>query len=335
MRQNRKNRTVVNRFDIGRIQPTNIDVAKPETLRELAVRLEREERERREVPIRAAENQLAVTLRQMTDEYRKVWSVPVEKLRRADRDYLDASTPDLGLTQADYDAMNAEAASTAGQEAKKTLDAFIAALPQRGVTLTAEGVARFSLFVSALAVFRNAAVTLDSCNIALTWLEACLGDEIRHAPTTVAESEQVERKPLTLNDVLQQGTDGSRDSDRRLRDAAEVDWLNEHRELISAFLNHLQTVWGFMPTDEQWKFIFGKHTGLFTQMNWSHGDPRNYDSARKYCAKRGIFPSSMLTAGEVVEAEYALDNDWSKFNYQVQNLTRRGLYNRPRVEAGI
>lgn len=51
--------------------------------------------------------------------------------------------------------------------------------------------------------------------------------------------------------------------------------------------------------------------------------------------KSGRWPSSMLTAGEVVEAEYARDNDWSKFNFQVHDLTRRGLYNRPRAEAGI
>ena len=86
MRRN-KNK-IVNRFDLGRVPVTNIEVAKPETLRELAVR---EERERQEAPIRAAENQLKTTLHQMTDEYRKVWSLPVEKLRRADRDYLDAS----------------------------------------------------------------------------------------------------------------------------------------------------------------------------------------------------------------------------------------------------
>jgi hypothetical protein len=334
MRQNRKNRTVVNRFDIGRIRATNIEVAKPETLLELAARLEHEERERQEAPIRAAENQLKATLRQMTEGYRNVWSMPVEKLRKADREFLEASTPDLGLSQTDYDTMDAGSATTAGQAAKQTFDDFIAALPQRGITLTEDGVIRFSLFVSALAVFRNAAVTVNCCDTALAWLHECFGDEIHHASTTVAEPPQ-ESTPLTLDDVLKQGTDGSRDSDRRLRDAAEFDWLNEHRELISAFLNHLRDVWGFTPTDEQWKFIFGKHTGLFTRMNWSHGDPRNYDSARKYCAKRGIFPSSMLTCGEVAEMQFRQDSDWAAYNYKLQDLTRRGLVNRPRAEAGI
>jgi len=333
MRRN-KNK-IVNRFDLGRVPVTNIEVAKPETLRELAIRLEREERERQEAPVRAAENQLAVTLRQMTDEYRKVWSMPVDKLRRADRDFLEASTPDLGLAQADYDAMDAESGAVAAQAAKRTLDEFLATLPQRGVTLTDEGLSRFRLFASALTVFRNAAVTVEMLQTALTWLEACLGNEIHHAPTTIAEPEQVERQPLTLNDVLQQGTDGSRDSDRRLRDATEFDWLNEHRPMVDAYLSHLHTVWSFIPTDESWRFIFGKHDSLFTRMNWSYGDARNYDSARKFMVKCGRWPSSMLTAGEVVEAEYARANDWSKFNYQVQNLTRRGLYNRPRVEAGI
>jgi hypothetical protein len=334
MRKNRKNRAVVNRFDLGRIQPTNIDVAKPETLRELAVRLEREDRERREAPIRAAENQLTVTLRQMTDEYRKVWSMPVDKLRRADRDYLDASTPDLGLPTADYDTMDAESGAVAAQAAKRTLDEFLATLPQRGVTLTDEGLSRFRLFASALTVFRNAAVTVEMLQTALAWLYECLGDELHHSPTTVAVPVQ-EPRPLTLDDVLRQGTDGSRDSDKRLRDATEFDWLNEHRPMVDSFLNHLKTVWLFTPSDESWRFVFGQHTGLFTKMNWSHGDARNYDSARKFMVKSGRWPSSMLTAGEVVEAEYARDNDWSKFNFQVQNLTRHGLYNRPRAEAGI
>ncbi|MGO8794542.1 MAG: hypothetical protein ACLQLC_06945 [Candidatus Sulfotelmatobacter sp.] len=333
MRRN-KNK-IVNRFDLGRVPVTSVEVAKPETLRELAIRLEREERERREAPIRAAENQLTVTLRQMTDEYRKVWSMPVEKLRRAERDYLDASTPDLGLPQADYDAMNAEAASTAGQEAKKTLDAFIAELPQRGVTLTADGVTRFSLFVSALAIFRNAAVTLDSCNIALTWLDDCLGDEIHFAPTTIAEPEQVERKPLTLNDVLEQGIDGSRDSDRRLRAAVENDFVAETGTLASQFIEHLRSVWSFRPDDASWRYAFSGPNSLVVRMNWPLHDPRTYDKVRVALTKSWRWPSTMLTAGEVVEAEYARDNDWSKFNYQVQNLTRRGLYNRPRVEAGI
>lgn len=333
MRRN-KNK-IVNRFDLGRVPVTSVEVAKPETLRELAIRLEREEREKREAPIRAAENQLAATFRQMTDEYRKVWSMPVEKLRRADRDYLDASTPDLGLAQADYDAMNAEAASTAGQEAKKTLDAFIAALPQRGVTLTADGVARFSLFVSALAIFRNAAVTLDSCNIALTWLDDCFGDEIHHAPTTVSEPKQEEPQPLTLDDVLAQGVDGSLNSDRRLRAAVENDFVAETGQLAMEFVDHLRSTWGFSPDDASWKYAFAGPNSLVVRMNWALHDPRTYDKVRVALVKSGRWPRTLLTAGEVLDTQFRQDNDWSAYNYKLQDLLRRGLVNRPRSEAGV
>ena len=149
--------------------------------------------------------------------------------------------PDLGLPTADYDTMDAESGTVAAQAAKRTLDEFLATLPQRGVTLTDEGLSRLRLFASAQTVFRDAAVTVEMLQTALAWLYECFGDEADHDPTTVAESVH-ESKPLTLDEVLKQGTDGSRDSDRRLRDAAELDWLNEHRELISAFLTHLRDV---------------------------------------------------------------------------------------------
>jgi hypothetical protein len=336
MRQNRKNRTVVNRFDLGRIQPTSIEVAKPETLRELAIRLEREERERREAPIRAAEQQLTETVRAMHDDLRKAWSQPLSTLKKFDRGYAESMYVPLGLPQQDS---NADPTATA-QSVKAEFKRFIDGLPARGYVIDVDGSWRFQAFIQTQIVFGDAAVTQASLQTMFDYLvcgQCFAATELRYVPELVPPVEaepSPEPRPLTLEDVLQQGTDGSRDSDKRLRDAAEFDWLNEHRPMVDAFLNHLQTVWGFTPTDEQWKYIFGRQ-GLFVQKNWSHGDARNYDSARKFCARTGIFPSSMLTAGEVVEAEYARDNDWSKFNYQVQNLTRRGLYNRPRVEAGI
>lgn len=334
MRRN-KNK-IVNRFDLGRVQATNIEVAKPETLRELAVRLEREERERREAPIRAAENQLTVTLREMHDDLRKTWSQPISVLKKFDQNYAESLYVPLGLAQQDPEADPTATAQSVKDEFKR----FVDALPSRGYVIDVDGSWRFQAFIQIQIVFGGAAVTQASLQTMFDYLvsDQCFaGTELRVselAPPTEREPEP-EPRPLTLDDVLRQGTDGSRDSEKRLRDAAEFDWLNEHRSMVDSFLNHLQTVWSFTPSDESWRFVFGQHTGLFTKMNWSHGDARNYDSARKFMVKSGRWPSSMLTAGEVVEAEFARDNDWSKFNYQVQNLTRRGLYNRPRVEAGI
>ncbi len=334
MRRN-KNK-IVNRFDLGRVPVTNIEVAKPETLRELAIRLEREERERQEAPIRAAENHLTVTLRAMHDDLRKAWSQPISVLKKFDQNYAESLYVPLGLERQDPDA---DPTATA-RSVKDEVNRFVEGLPARGYVIDVDGSWRFQAFIQTQIVFGDATVTQATLQAMFDYLvsgQCFTGTELRYVAELVPPAEQEpepEPRPLTLADVLRQGTDGSRDSDRRLRDAAEFDWLNEHRPMIDAFLNHLQTVWGFMPTDEQWKYIFGRH-GLFVQKNWSHGDARNYDSARKFCAKSGIFPPSMLTAGEVVEAEYARDNDWSKFNYQVQTLTRLGLYNRPRAEAGI
>lgn len=332
MRRN-KNK-IVNRFDLGRVPVTSVEVAKPETLRELAIRLEREEREKREAPIRAAENQLTVTHRQRHAAKRAAWGTDLDKLKNADDDWFEANYADLDLPKAD----ESQTTQTIQAAYKEWFDTLAS---RTGFVIDLEGSQRFQLFIQTQLHFGKVAVTVRSLQTMFDYLvngDCFAGTELRYiaepiAPTTVSEPEQVERK-LTLNDVLQQGIDGSRDSDKRLRDAAEFDWLNEHRPMIDAFLNHLQTVWGFTPTDEQWKYIFGRQ-GLFVQKNWSHGDARNYDSARKVCARTGVFPPTMLTAGEVAEMAYARDNDWSKFNYQVHNLTRRGLYNRPRVEAGI
>jgi hypothetical protein len=334
MRKNRKNRTLINLNDLGRIKPTDISVPKEESLVELAVRLQRENNARINAPVEAAKRQQVEILRQMTKGYADFWSMPVERLQKADREARQASTPDIGLPTADYDTMTADTAAKAGQEAMKTFDTFIAGLPQRGVTLTEDGVTRLGLFVGALFNFYNAAVTLETLATALGWLWSyeCFGDELHH-DSPIAPAPAPESKPLSLDDVLKQGIDGSRDSDRRLREALNNDFFAETGVLAAQFIEHLQSIWNFRPDDFSWRRAFHGPNSLVVQRNWPLYDPRTFDKIRVALVNQGLWPPHLKTAGEFLDETFRKDGQWEKYRYKLNLLTQRGLVNRPMNDA--
>jgi hypothetical protein len=332
MRQNRKNRTVVNRFDLGRVSSTDISVEKPETLYEFAARLQREEQEKINAPVKAAEQQLTATLRQMTEELAQTWRLPLDKLQRFDRNYADALYVELSLPKENLDA-NPE---TVRDLVKAEFKTFVDNLPSRGFVF--KDSVRFQSFIQTQIIFGGVKIDQAALRTMFDWLVQgqCFPEtELSCIPELIPPAEAALKQtaaPLTLEEVLKQGTDGSRDSDRRLREAVENDFIAETRPMAEQFLQHLQTVWGFTPSNEDWRYLFSPVDGWVVRMNKSLTDARTFDACRRHMASTR-WPSTMLTAGEWLDAQFRRDGKWGAYQYKLNLLTRAGLVNRPMSEA--
>lgn len=342
MRKNRKNRTVINRFDLGKIQPTDISVPKPETLVELAVRLQREANARTNAPVTAAAQQLTETYRQKDEAEGQTWGLPPDKLQRLVKNEPDTLYVELSLPKENPDADS----ETVMQSVKAEFKTFVDNLPSKGWVFNNS--VRFQTFIQSQVVewklngiVVGGGVKIDQSSLAVmfNWLvnHGCMPEsELRYVPELVPPVEvEPESKPLTLKEALRQVDGRSRDGERILKQAVASDYVAETGVLAEQFVAHLRDVWGFVPDDASWRYAFSGPMSLVVQRNWPLHDPRTFDKVRVALVKSGRWPNNLLTCGEVIDAQYRLDNDWAAYNYNLQNLTRRGLVNRPRVEGGL
>src|ERR1700733_5383610 len=262
MRQNRKNRTVVNRFDLGRVPVTSVDVAKPETAQQFRERLAKEEEARINAPIKAAERQLTETLRQMTEELAQTWRLPLDKLQRFDRNYADALYVELSLPKENPDA-DPEVVS---QSVKAEFKAFIENLPSRGWVFNNS--VRFQTFIQTQIIFGDAKVDQSSLQKMFDWLvqgQCFTETELRYIPELVPPEPQSQTEPtrMSLKDALLVA-DGSRESEALLRTAATNDFIfGEAKPMIDQFIEFLYREYDYIPTEQQRLELFLPPNGYF------------------------------------------------------------------------
>jgi hypothetical protein len=265
---------------------------------------------------------------------RQAWKTPLEQLKKADDYWFEANYADLNLPEA--------AGSQTTQTIKAAYREWFDTLPSRtGFVIDLAGSQRFQLFIQTQLHFGNIAVTVSSLQTMFDYLvngDCFAESELGFDPSLkVVQPETQQAKRPTFDELrATEDSSSSRAAEQRLREAAELAADNEFEGLAMSWFSSLQTQFGYTPTDEQWKYIFNPYHGLFVRMNWSLGDPKNYDAARRAMVRSGRFPSTLLTAGEVIDDDYRVGKmTWSDYNVALQSLTRRGLVNRPRAEAGI
>jgi len=329
MRQGKNKNKIYSRFDIGRVPVTSVDVAKPETAQQFRERLAKEEEARINAPIKAAEQQLAATLRQMTEELAQTWRLPLDKLQRFDRNYADALHVELSLPKENQDA-NPEALM---QSVKAEFKTFVDNLPSKGYVFNNS--VRFQSFIQTQIVFGGVKIDQSSLATMFAWLvnHECFSEsELRYVPELVPPTEaepEPEVQPLTLSEALMVAEG---DRDKLLRDAVEFDWLNAHRSMIEVWTASLARDWNIYPSPADWKFLFDKHTGYFVQRNLQF-TPANLDKARVMMSRTRRWLQAetaqevydrLLVAGTVSYANYV-----GRFNQLGTKWTR------PCRESGI
>jgi len=331
MRKRRNPNRIVNIFDLNRLKPTNIEATKPETAKDFYARLEREEKERQERPLREAQDKLTATIRQIHSDAASFWALPLETMRRADGDAFTASYVSLGLPTAPETA-DPKIVARAG---RREFDNFVASLPGRGYTLSQDGILRFGSMCQCQCAVGGVWLAPTTLRRIFDWLVqfSCFNPDELVVDTQTVEAarqgEQPEPEP-TFDDWLTR-YDGSRDADKKLRHALD-------REVYSGEFGEMFRKWRDSVRDNFHVSLQTHHfdtvSRFFRERNLSPLRPDSFDAARRHLVNVGLLPETCLTCREVLEAQLRRAEISNKqFLQRCHALNLEGKLDAPRSNA--
>jgi hypothetical protein len=307
-------------FSLGGIQPTNIEVEKPETLRDVAIRLEREDRQRREAPVRAAERELNETVARIHADIAETWRLPIEKLQKYDKRRAEALYVDLGLPKQNHDVDWA----TAVQFVKDEFKRFVEALPSRGFVLDREGSWRFQSLIQVQGDIGGVRIDQSSLQTIFDWMvrhEVFSATELRYVPELIPPA-PVAQKPIENAADKRDREVRAVIGDRRPPEFEDIElkWHKSVRDNFGYTLSHLQH-------REVWKYIQARNLNPCVPATW--------DECRRFLVHRSLAPSSLLLASDVLADDLRTGAIDEKTYWQrCKALELEGKLNRPRSEAG-
>jgi hypothetical protein len=288
-------------WDLGRLEtmpvPKKGDPTAGETLAQYKRRKAAEAKAEHEKTLREFEQVNTRLATEYFEVLRKFWSRDIPTLAKvmSKREALEqmGCCDDIGLPTGTRD----EAA------AGKATRAFVAALPNRGITLSDEGKTRFMMYIAAQLMGLDVAITEESLQ---TMLDRFISiDAFADGEITIDESKQprkvVQPTPEPKVDLEALNISGNSEHERLARKTVTERMYAEGSPLHQEWMDHLYRRYAFVPTRADLEYLYGTTpgTGWFVRSNMSYVDRRSFDAAKRHMVSVGKWPESLLSADEL------------------------------------
>lgn len=275
--------------DWGRIPTVTPQSSGYEDSKSLLARLQREEAEAKNAPIRKIESEITAALRENQTGVQKFWSLPMEEMGK----YAPSEAPaDHGL-----DLPERSAGETYTPEfLTNVYYKFYETLKAQGIELNENGYCRLQRYFLKTASERNLAITIEAWWSALARLNylGCLTGEILTGEKLIPKPVKLEKgesSKAVIGDLLEQTPSESHVWKKAVDQGFEAnvaEWLEAWAESLKKNFDYT------LDLDK-----VGRRIGqLLDKMNWSPFSYQTWDRIRVCLVKSRDFPEHMLTPQE-------------------------------------